>query len=44
LDFLYSKHQKHIQTKECKAGFAKGEFAMADDFDEPLDIFQDYTI
>jgi Protein of unknown function (DUF2281) len=43
LDFLYAKYQKQTQTAVCKAGFAKGAFVMTDDFDEPLDIFQDYT-
>ncbi|TAE17865.1 MAG: DUF2281 domain-containing protein [Bacteroidetes bacterium] len=43
LDFLVVKYQKQAKTKECKAGFAKGAIIMADDFDEPLDIFQDYT-
>ena len=30
------------QGKAPKAGFLKGTFVMADDFDEPLDDFKEY--
>lgn len=42
VDFLISKRKKAIKAKKPKFGSAKGQFKMADDFDEPLDDFKEY--
>jgi len=34
--------EKQVKKKPRKAGFLKGKFYMADDFDEPLDDLNDY--
>lgn len=46
LDYLLLKQNEpktdQITKKIPKFGCAKGTFKMADDFDEPLEDFQDY--
>ena len=36
VDFLLSKKKKAVKTKKPKFGYAKGQFKMLPDFDEPL--------
>jgi hypothetical protein len=40
--FLKMKNQKDIKFKAREFGYAKGKIQLAKDFDEPLDIFEDY--
>lgn len=40
LDYLKFKAKHQIPKKKPKFGSAKGTFVMKDDFDEPLDDFQ----
>ena len=43
LDFDVERaKQLKKDSKPLEAGFLKGSFTMKDDFDEPLDDFQDY--
>ncbi len=48
LEFLLSKTttaspvKKNIKRRKRVAGFAKGTFIMAPDFDEPLEDFKEY--
>ncbi len=44
VDFLLSKKKKAIKTKKLKFGYAKGQFKMSPDFDEPLDDFKEYMV
>lgn len=40
--FLKTKVQKNTKLKTREFGFAKGKIVLSDDFDEPLDEFQNY--
>jgi hypothetical protein len=42
VDFLKTKIDKKKQSQPRKPGLAKGLIKMNDDFDEPLDDFEDY--
>jgi hypothetical protein len=42
IDFLISKKKKTVKAKKPKFGYAKGQFKMSPDFDEPLDDFKEY--
>ncbi len=42
LDFLKSKMKSEQHSQSKKAGLAKGLIKMKDDFDEPLDDFDEY--
>jgi len=42
LDFLKSKMESEQLSQPKKAGLAKGLIKMKDDFDEPLDDFEEY--
>ncbi len=42
VDFLLSKKKKAVKAKKPKFGYAKGQFKMSPDFDEPLDDFKEY--
>lgn len=42
LDFLKTKMEKNKESNVKKAGLAKGLIEMKQDFDEPLDDFEDY--
>jgi len=42
LDFLKTKMKKNKGSNVKKAGLAKGLIEMKQDFDEPLDDFEDY--
>jgi len=42
VDFLLSKKKKAAKAKKPKFGYAKGQFKMSPDFDEPLDDFKEY--
>jgi hypothetical protein len=42
VDFLLSKKKSAIKAKKPKFGYAKGQFKMSPDFDEPLDDFKEY--
>ncbi|TXK49235.1 DUF2281 domain-containing protein [Pontibacter qinzhouensis] len=43
VDFLLSKKKKAVKAKKPKFGYAKGQFKMSPDFDEPLNDFKEYT-
>jgi hypothetical protein len=40
--FLKNKVKKENNIKEREFGFAKGKISISDDFDAPLDDFNDY--
>jgi hypothetical protein len=40
--FLKSKNKHKPALKKREFGFAKGKIELSDDFDEPLDVFNDY--
>ncbi|GAB3947059.1 hypothetical protein GCM10028805_18620 [Spirosoma harenae] len=40
--FLRTKIQRVTELKEREFGYAKGKVRMSDDFDEPLDEFNEY--
>ena len=43
MDYLLTKQFEEIQTKKIpQFGCAKGKFKMSNDFDEPLDHFDEY--
>jgi hypothetical protein len=43
IDFLLSKKiNTKNNNKKRKFGFAKGDYVMSDDFDEPLECFKEY--
>lgn len=42
VDFLKTKIDKKNQSKPREPGLAKGLIKMNEDFDEPLDDFEDY--
>ncbi len=43
MDYLLTKQFEEVSTKKIpQFGCAKGKFRMSDDFDEPLDHFDDY--
>jgi hypothetical protein len=42
IDFLLSKKKKIKSNKSRKAGFLKGKIEMSNDFDDPLDDFEEY--
>ena len=42
IDFLLSKQQKAALQKQPVFGSAKGRFRIADDFNAPLDDFNEY--
>ncbi|MEZ4744790.1 MAG: DUF2281 domain-containing protein [Calditrichia bacterium] len=42
VEFLQKKAHSHEQIKERQFGYAKDFFQMSDDFDEPLDDFNEY--
>jgi hypothetical protein len=42
VEFLLSKNKKALKSKKPTFGSAKGQFKMADDFDEPLEDFREY--
>jgi hypothetical protein len=42
VDFLLSKKKKAVKAKKPKFGYAKGQFKMSPDFDEPIDGFKEY--
>ncbi len=42
VDFLLSKKKNASNAKKPKFGYAKGQFKMSPDFDEPLDDFKEY--
>lgn len=43
IDFLLEKHQKHPKNKRPVFGSSKGFYTIANDFDEPLEDFNEYT-
>ena len=42
IDFLYQKNKNSNQNKHPKAGFLKGKIIIENDFNEPLDDFNEY--
>jgi hypothetical protein len=42
MDFLIQKNETALVENHPVAGCVKGTFIMKDDFDEPLEDFQDY--
>jgi len=43
IEFLLTKHQQNSNSKKRpQFGSAKGVFKMSEDFDEPLDDFNEY--
>ena len=42
IDFLLQKEQKVKQERKPVFGCAKGKFRLSDDFDAPLEDFQEY--
>lgn len=40
--FLKTKHQNKPKLKSREFGYAKGKIKLADDFDEPLEMFSEY--
>lgn len=40
--FLKQKSEKGKKIKERQFGYSKGFFKMSDDFDEPLEDFEEY--
>jgi len=42
LEFLKTKMEKNKESNVKKAGLAKGLIEMKQDFDEPLNDFEDY--
>lgn len=45
MDYLLNKHKQQVsQKKRPQFGYAKGDYKTSDDFDEPLEDFQDYMI
>jgi hypothetical protein len=40
--FLRTKKQRGTELKEREFGYAKGQVQLTDDFDEPLDEFNEY--
>lgn len=42
VDFLKSKMEKESSDRPKKAGLAKGLIEIEDDFDKPLDEFDEY--
>jgi hypothetical protein len=42
VDFLKTKKVKKTKNKFREFGFAKGKIKLSDDFDEPLELFQEY--
>ena len=41
--FLKSKSSKKSRVKSREFGYAKGKVQLSKDFDDPLDIFKEYT-
>lgn len=41
--FLKMKHKRKATPKSREFGYAKGKIQLAQDFDEPLDIFEEYS-
>ena len=42
VEFLKTKNNNKPQIKSREFGYAKGKIKLADDFDEPLEMFADY--
>ena len=42
VEFLKTKNRNKPKLKSREFGYAKGKIKLADDFDEPLEIFSDY--
>lgn len=44
-ELLYAEHQVPSPVKKCRVGILKGTFVLPlpDDFDEPLEDFQEYS-
>ena len=42
IEFLKYKSRKQTKLKKRQAGLAKGLIKMKDDFDEPLEDFEEY--
>ncbi|MFW0716189.1 DUF2281 domain-containing protein [Pedobacter sp. N23S346] len=42
VEFLKTKNINKPKLKSREFGYAKGKIKLADDFDEPLEIFSDY--
>ncbi len=42
VEFLKTKHKNKPKLKSREFGYAKGKIKLADDFDEPLEMFADY--
>lgn len=42
VDFLKTKTPKVSEIKEREFGYAKGKIHLSDDFDEPLEEFNNY--
>lgn len=41
--FLRTKKQRETSIKEREFGYAKGQVRLSDDFDAPLDDFNEYV-
>jgi hypothetical protein len=42
VEFLKTKKANKPKLKSREFGYAKGKIKLADDFDEPLEMFSDY--
>ncbi|NQW42759.1 MAG: DUF2281 domain-containing protein [Bacteroidetes bacterium] len=41
--FLKTKNKKKVKFKSREFEYAKGKIQLSQEFDEPLDIFKEYT-
>ena len=41
--FFKTKNKRKATVKSRKFGYAKGKIKLSNDFDEPLDIFEEYN-